>query len=208
MKIRNRRRSVFLLILITFLPLALFSQENVKGDINEDSVRFIGVLGSHYRLSASDVKVPLTKIKQANILSLSKATAYDELNQTSCGGVKILKDEIVEKPGVYTVELGLDQDDQVTKDIKVTVYDDTVQTSSPSIPPISSSGSNTSSSQNPPGSSSSSATEQPKTVKVIKSGVWLPLTGETTGLYAISGVIILLLLVLIILGTAYRKKKK
>lgn len=192
MKTKNRAKSVFLLFFITFLSLFIIiaPQGKAEGAVNENQVELTGFLGPHYRLTASDFTIPLDQVKHMDLLALSKASDYDVLSQqTSTDGIKVIENDIVESPGTYKVEFGLVQDEQVKKDIIVTVYKD--KEPSPGEPkPISK-------------PTPHQTGNQPITTENKHSGKDMPVTGENSGPYAVFGILILL-----IAAAVYRWEKK
>ncbi|GAB2025617.1 hypothetical protein OfM1_16890 [Lactovum odontotermitis] len=187
MKTKNRTKSVFLLFFITFLSLFIIIAPQVKaeGAVNENQVELAGLLGPHYKLTASDFTIPLAQVKHMDLMALSKASDYDVLNQqTSTDGIKVIENDVVESPGAYKVEFGLVQDEQVKKEIMVTVYKDEEPSPGSPTKPI-------------PKPISHQTGNQLITTENKHSGKDMPLTGENSGPYAAFGIVILVIAIVV-----------
>ncbi|MDR2976068.1 MAG: LPXTG cell wall anchor domain-containing protein [Streptococcaceae bacterium] len=178
---KNKRfKSSFLLLPVLFLTLFTTPQEKAKAAVTEDEVEFVGFLGPRHILSASDFRIPLAKVKSMDLVSQSNAVVHDVLAQEkSTDGIHVRKNDVEESPGVYDVEFGLDQDENVKKKIEVTVYDDIESPEGSESAPIPSESSEHAPTPGPisyqPGDSSQ---DFPAATGTDSSGKRLPLTGE------------------------------
>lgn len=181
--------------------------------MNDNAIEFAGFLGPHFILSASDFTISLAEIEQMDLLRQSHASVYDEVEQqTGVAGIEVLENDVLNKPGIYSVEFGLDQDVNVTKYIKVTVKDEpkTPLPPKPSpAPPKPNKPSNPVQPRNP----DNPRKPDPARVLPINTGknnanVPLPQTGEISRTNAVYAGLILLHLVLIIRAIIAKKKNK
>jgi LPXTG-motif cell wall-anchored protein len=194
MTIKKRPKLNTLLVFVSFLSLFIIPQETVKAAVTEGQTEYVGYLGSRHILSASDFRIPLADVKKMDLVARSNASVHDTVaQQKSTDGIHIRKNEVVERPGEYDVQFGIDQDQTVTKDIRVVVYDETQSPDTPKSEPT-------------PGPIS----YQPGNTGVktpVSSLKQLPTTGETVSTYA--GIIgILLLLAALILRSLKKKNKE